>query len=82
MIAFIIAVALFVSIDTEKQWFNSVGYGKVFTTQIWIRILLFLGFGLFMAGATFGNVYLAYRLRPSFRASRDHRVRLGRPSIP
>ncbi len=78
MIAFIIAVALFVSIDTEKQWFNSVGYGKVFTTQIWIRILLFLGFGLFMAGATFGNVYLAYRLRPSFRASSIEQLLLDR----
>ncbi|MDQ1486239.1 MAG: uncharacterized protein QOJ62_1932, partial [Actinomycetota bacterium] len=73
-----IAVALFVGIDTELQWYKSVGYSNVFTTQLWIRIAMFLGFGLFMAAAAFGNVYLAYRLRPAFRASSVEQLVLDR----
>jgi uncharacterized protein len=77
-VVFIIVVALFVSIDTEHLWFDSVGFGGVFTTRLVTRLLLFVGFGLFMAVATFGNIYLAYRLRPAFRASSVEQIVLDR----
>jgi uncharacterized protein len=78
LIVLIIVVALFVAIDTEHLWYDSVGFGGVFTTKIVTRLLLFLGFGLFMAAMTFGNIYLAYRLRPAFRASSVEQIILDR----
>lgn len=68
LVVLAIAIAIFVALDTELLWYQSVGYSKVFTTQLWVRIAMFVGFGGFMAAATFGNVYLAYRLRPTSRA--------------
>jgi uncharacterized membrane protein (UPF0182 family) len=78
LIVLIILVALFVAIDTEHLWYDSVGFGEVFTTKIVTRLSLFLGFGLFMAAMTFGNIYLAYRLRPAFRASSVEQIILDR----
>jgi uncharacterized membrane protein (UPF0182 family) len=78
LIVLIIAVALFVSIDTDLQWYNSVGFHNVFTTRLWVRLALFFGFGAFMAAAAFGNIYLAYRLRPAFRASSIEQLTLDR----
>jgi uncharacterized protein len=78
VVLLIIALVLFVSIDTEHLWFDSVGYSNVFTTQLWTKIFMFLGFGAFMAAAAFGNVYLAYRLRPAFRASSVEQLILDR----
>ena len=69
----IVAIALFVAIDTEHLWYDSVGFGEVFTTKLVTRLALFGGFGLFMAAMTFGNVYLAYRLRPAFGPRRSSR---------
>ena len=51
-----IAIGLFVAFDTELLWYHSIGYGKVFTTQLWIKIALFFGFSGFMAVALLGNV--------------------------
>ena len=53
LVVLIIIVGIFVSIDTEHLWFDSVGYGKVFTTRLVTRIWLFVGFGLFAAAAMF-----------------------------
>jgi uncharacterized membrane protein (UPF0182 family) len=69
IVVLIVVVGVFVSINTELLWFHSVGYTKVFTTVLWTRVLMFIGFGLFMVLATGGNMYLAFRIRPSFRAS-------------
>ncbi len=68
MVLLIIAIAIFVAVNTEMLWFHSVGYEKVFTTELWTRTFMFAGFGLFMVLAAGGNMYLAYRLRPPFRA--------------
>jgi uncharacterized membrane protein (UPF0182 family) len=78
LILLVIVVGIFVSIDTEHLWFDSVGYSKVFTTRLVTRISLFFGFGLFAAALCFGNVYLAYRLRPAFRASSLEQLVLDR----
>jgi uncharacterized protein len=78
LVVLIVVVVLFVAIDTEHLWYDSVGFGGVFTTKIVTRLLLFVGFGLFMAAATFGNIYLAYRVRPAFRASSVEQIVLDR----
>ena len=73
-----VAIGLFVAIDTDLLWYQSIGYGKVFTTQLWIKLAMFFGFGGFMAAVLFGNIYLAYRLRPSFRAASAEQLVLQR----
>jgi uncharacterized protein len=78
LVVLIVAIVLFVAIDTEHLWYDSVGFGEVFTTKLVTRLSLFGGFGLFMAAMTFGNIYLAYRLRPAFRASSVEQVILDR----
>ncbi len=74
----LVAFSLFASIWTEKLWFGSVGYGSVFSTLIWTRIALFLGFGLLMALVVGGNIWTAYRLRPAFRANSIEQANLER----
>ena len=78
LIVLAIVVGIFISIDTEHLWFDSVGYSNVFTTRLVTRIWLFFGFGVFAAALCFGNVYLAYRLRPAFRASSLEQLVLDR----
>jgi uncharacterized membrane protein (UPF0182 family) len=78
LVVLAVAIGVFVALDTEHLWFDSVGYGKVFTTQVWVRIAMFCGFGGFMAAVLLANVYLAYRLRPAFRASSPEQRALER----
>ncbi len=46
---------------TEYLWFESVGYLPIFTTQLFSRILLFLGTGLLATLFFGGNFLLAWR---------------------
>jgi uncharacterized protein len=48
-------------------WFGEVGFRQVFTTGLRTRILLFVLFGLLMAGIIAANLLIAYRFRPPFR---------------
>lgn len=73
-----VVIGVFVALDTERLWFDSVGYGSVFTTQLWTRVAMFFGFGGFMALVLIGNMYLAYRLRPTYRASSREQLALQR----
>src|SRR5262245_37354799 len=56
-----------VDLWTDWLWFSEVNYTSVFGGLIRAKILLFLIFGLAMAGFVGGNLYLAYRLRPLLR---------------
>ena len=58
-----------VNLWTDWLWFGEVGYTSVFTGVLRTRLLLFLIFGVVMAGIVFGNLYLAYRTRPLLRAN-------------
>jgi uncharacterized protein len=58
-----------VNLWTDWLWFSEVGYTGVFSGVLRTRLLLFLIFGVVMAGIIFGNLYLAYRLRPLLRAN-------------
>ena len=78
MAVVLIGFSLFAGIWTDRLWFNSIGYGGVFTTLLWTRIGMFLAFGLLMALAVGGNLWIAYRLRPVFRASSPEQASLDR----
>ncbi len=63
---------------TERLWFGSIGYQKVFTTLVQTKVGLFVVFGTVMALAVGANLLLAYRFRPIFRPSSPEQVSLDR----
>ncbi|MCA1825040.1 MAG: UPF0182 family protein [Frankia sp.] len=71
----VIVVALrLAGVYTDLLWFrevgasSGVGYSRVFNTILKTRILLFFLFGALMAALVGANLFIAYRLRPPFRA--------------
>ncbi|NEE04148.1 UPF0182 family membrane protein [Phytoactinopolyspora halotolerans] len=62
-----VAYLLVVNFWTERLWFDSVDFTRVFTTQLITRSSLFVVFGLLMAVSIVVNGVIAYRLRPSYR---------------
>ena len=78
MALLLIGFSLFAGIWTDKLWFGSLGYGEVFTTLVWTKIGMFLVFGAVMALAVGGNLWIAYRLRPVFRATTPDQANLDR----
>ncbi len=68
----------FAGVYTDRLWYRSVGYGEVFSTLIWTKIFLFVGFGLVMAAAVGASIYVAYRYRPLFRPSSPEQTNLDR----
>ncbi len=78
MAALVIGFSLFASVWTDKLWYSSIGYGGVFTTLIWTKVLMFLVFGLLMGLVVGGNLWLAYRLRPVFRPNSPEQANLER----
>lgn len=61
------AFVIFSELWTTKLWFDSVGYPRVFSTQLLAQVLLFGGFFLAMAAIVGGNMWIAFRLRPVAR---------------
>ncbi|WP_082606190.1 UPF0182 family protein [Nocardioides sp. Root190] len=57
----------FASIYTDRLWYKEVGYSQVFSTMLWTRVGLFVGFGALMAAIVAANMHLAHRFRPMFR---------------
>ncbi len=78
MAALLIGFSLFANIWTEKLWFASIEYSNVFSTLLWTRTALFLGFGLLMGLIVGINLWLAYRLRPIFRPNSPEQANLER----
>jgi len=69
---FIIAAAVlvwvvFTELWTKKLWFDSVAFPQVFGTQLAAQVILFVVFFSLMALAVGGNMWLAFRLRPTTR---------------
>src|SRR6476620_5383643 len=73
VLAVVLLVIMFadraVNLWTDWLWFDEVGYTRVFSGVLRTKVLLFLVFGLVMAGLIWGNLYLAYRTRPLMRAN-------------
>jgi uncharacterized membrane protein (UPF0182 family) len=65
----VILIVLFVvgSLYTDLLWFRSVGFSKVFSTELTAKIELFVVFGVVMALIVGANIFFAYRLRPAYR---------------
>ncbi|MDP9318626.1 MAG: UPF0182 family protein [Actinomycetota bacterium] len=64
VVVLVVLASIFVEIWTDRLWYQSLGFGSVFTRILWTRVALFMIFGLVFAGAIVGNVILAYRTRP------------------
>jgi len=73
-----VLLSAFTGVWTDRLWFNDVGYGNVFTTLLATRVLLFIVFSLLMFGIVALNLWLAYRLRPTFRAHSPEQANLDR----
>ena len=56
--------SIFVGVWTDRLWFRSVGYGDVFRSILFTRVLLFVGLGLLFAVFVVANLVIAYRVRP------------------
>lgn len=74
----LILFGVFTSFWTERLWFQSEGYGNVFSKVLLTRTVLFVVFGLFMAAAVTVNAYIAWRLRPVIRPSSVEQQSLDR----
>jgi uncharacterized protein len=64
VVALAILFSVYVEIWTNRLWFDSLGYGGVFTTMFWTKVGLFFVFGGAFAAATVGNAIIAFRTRP------------------
>lgn len=78
VIVAIFLVSMFASLYTDRLWYSSVGYTRVFDTMLWTRIGLFIGFGLVMGGAVAANMVIAYRARPFNRPDSPEQTGLDR----
>ncbi|MGY4720352.1 UPF0182 family membrane protein [Naumannella huperziae] len=67
LVGLVIVAMLGTGVWTDRLWYVNLGYGQVFSTQLWTRVALFAGFGLITAAVVVGNIVLAYRLRPATR---------------
>jgi uncharacterized membrane protein (UPF0182 family) len=68
-VLFVLVVALVIAsgVYTDLLWFREVGQSTVFTTVLRTKLMLFALFGVVMALVVAANMWLAHRLRPSFR---------------
>ncbi|HEV7933045.1 MAG TPA: UPF0182 family protein [Actinomadura sp.] len=71
-VAVILAVAVvlflvFTAIWTDLLWYRSVGFSSVYSTELWVRVVLFIGAGVLMGLVVGANMAVAYRLRPAYR---------------
>lgn len=78
LVVLAILVTLFASFFTDFLWFESFSNTSVFSTQIFIKIGLFFGFGLLMAGLLALGMYLAYRFAPTGPARTPEQLSLAR----
>jgi uncharacterized membrane protein (UPF0182 family) len=67
VVVIFILFLVFSGIWTELLWYRSVGYSSVYSRELWTKLLLFFGAGLFMVLVLGANLMIAYRLRPAYR---------------
>ena len=63
----VVLLTIYTNVWTERLWFQSVDYSRVFSKLLLTRIGLFLSFGLLMAAVVAANVAIAHRVRPRTR---------------
>ncbi|WP_257571141.1 UPF0182 family protein [Streptomyces sp. NP160] len=62
----VLLVSLVASVATEVLWFNQLGFGRVYFTQLALRVGLFLVAGALMAAAVAVSMTVAYKNRPVY----------------
>ncbi len=67
VIALIVIVTIAAGVSTDFLWFHSIGYTSVFSTTYGTKWALFIITAVFMAAVIGFNIWLAYRLRPTYR---------------
>jgi len=65
-VVLIIVVLLVAQLWTEVLWFDSVGFERVFTTELTTKIVLFVLGGLLTAALVASSMVIAYRTRPVY----------------
>ncbi|MCW2795646.1 UPF0182 family protein [Nocardioides sp.] len=78
LIVFFFGLSTFSGIYTDRLWYDSVGYGEVFSTLFWTKTGLFFLFGLLMAAVVGANMVVAFRFRPMFRPTSPEQTGLDR----
>lgn len=66
LVALLIAFAIFTRFYTDYLWYQSIDFTKVFSTQLTVKAVLFLVFGLLMGGLAAVNFVVAFRNRPAY----------------
>ncbi|HET7661898.1 MAG TPA: UPF0182 family protein [Oryzihumus sp.] len=66
LVALIVLVVLASQLWTDVLWFDSIGFERVFTTELTTKTLLFVGGGLVTAGLVASSLVIAYRQRPVY----------------
>lgn len=77
----VLAFVVFTGFYTDWLWFGSVGKTSVFSTTLVTRVILFAVFGLAMAVVTGFTMWLAWRMRPTFRGMTPEQASLERYRI-
>jgi uncharacterized protein len=67
LVAFIVVVTIAAGISTDFLWFHSIGYTSVFGTTYGTKWAMFAIVAVFMAAVIGFNIWLAYRIRPTYR---------------
>lgn len=73
-----ILFAIFTGFWTERLWYNALDFGTVFTTTLLTRVGMFVVFGSVMALAVLASLWVAYRVRPRYRAMSPEQQALDR----
>ena len=76
LVVLIILISVYVQIETDYLWFQSVHFTSVFSRRLVTKIVLFFVFGGVMALIVGANMVIAYRLRPPFRPSSPEQQQL------
>jgi uncharacterized membrane protein (UPF0182 family) len=67
LIVLLVVLVKLTGVYINWLWFRQLGFGNVYGTILWTRIVLFVIFGVLMALIIGGNIAVAYLLRPPFR---------------
>jgi len=71
-----LAGTAYVGLETDYLWFQSVGFGGVFSRRLTTQVVLFCLFGIPFALLVGANVVTAYRLRPEHRPASQEQQQL------
>jgi uncharacterized protein len=76
LVVLIILISVYVRIETDYLWFQSVHFTTVFSRRLLTKVVLFFLFGGVMTLIVGANIVFAYRLRPPFRPSSPEQQQL------